>query len=389
MAASPQLIGLQKPTCPWRRDSDGRSENLKIRERLMDLSPNDIRNYEFSTQMRGYSKDEVNDFREQAATTIEVLKQENLKLSMEIDSLKTQLAGLRQFEDTIKSAAIDARRNADLTVANAKKEAELILSQAKTEAESIIGSRTHKVTEIEEQIAKLQLAKKSYLYKLRNLIRSHLEVLEEVVSSEPTTPSKSDIEVTESTEVSHKKLETIASMPEKPEPIKTEEANAAEEIVPVATPPEVGMIEEAAPAATEEVPDQQVLPERPVDPELAAALEKYQRKEEEPPAEQQPPVAMAESPAAPGEIVETTARAEDIPEGFITPETDKPTGNTVDQVAVTADSQADATEHNAVDIDKAADQAKADPKMNPENLAEELDRVVAKFEEEMDKAEKS
>ncbi len=355
----------------------------------MDLSPNDIRNYEFSTQMRGYSKDEVNDFREQAATTIEVLKQENLKLSMEIDSLKTQLAGLRQFEDTIKSAAIDARRNADLTVANAKKEAELILSQAKTEAESIIGSRTHKVTEIEEQIAKLQLAKKSYLYKLRNLIRSHLEVLEEVVSSEPTTPSKSDIEVTESTEVSHKKLETIASMPEKPEPIKTEEANAAEEIVPVATPPEVGMIEEAAPAATEEVPDQQVLPERPVDPELAAALEKYQRKEEEPPAEQQPPVAMAESPAAPGEIVETTARAEDIPEGFITPETDKPTGNTVDQVAVTADSQADATEHNAVDIDKAADQAKADPKMNPENLAEELDRVVAKFEEEMDKAEKS
>ena len=144
----------------------------------MDLSPNDIRNYEFANKMRGYSKDEVDDFRELVAAALEALKQENLKLSIEIDSLKTQLAGLRQFEDTIKSAAIDARRNADLTVANAKREAELLLSRAKTEAMEIIGSRAQKVGEIEDQITKLQFAKKSYLSKLRNLSKSHLEVLE-------------------------------------------------------------------------------------------------------------------------------------------------------------------------------------------------------------------
>ena len=351
----------------------------------MELSPNDIRNYEFANQMRGYSKEEVDNLLEQVAAAMEALKQENLKLSMEIDSLKTQLAGLRQFEDTIKSAAIDARRYADLTVGNAKKEAELILSGAKTEVDSILGSRTRKVGEIEDQITKLQLAKKSYLSKLRNLIKSHLEVLEDVVSGEVIAEPKSRLEVTESIEVTRKKLETIATRPDKTGPIKTEEANAAEQIVPASPTPE----EEPLPTAAEDVSgDQAPHQDQPVDPELAAALEKYQRKEE--PAEQQPTATPTTDRApAPGEMIETSARAEDVPEGFVVPKVDTEASDSTDKVAVAADSQSDATEHNAVDIDTPHDSSESDPKMAPENLAEELDRVVAKFEEEMDKAEKS
>ena len=72
----------------------------------MSLTPNDIRNYEFSNQMRGYDKEEVDDFLEQTARALEEVKQENLKLSMEMDSLKSQLAGLRQFEDKIGRAHV-------------------------------------------------------------------------------------------------------------------------------------------------------------------------------------------------------------------------------------------------------------------------------------------
>ena len=109
----------------------------------MDLSPNDIRNYEFPSQMRGYDKDEVDSLLEQIAAAMEEIKQVNLNLSMELDSVKGQLQGLRQFEDTIKSAAIDARRNADLTMDNAKQEAELLLGKAKNEAEKIIESKSN------------------------------------------------------------------------------------------------------------------------------------------------------------------------------------------------------------------------------------------------------
>lgn len=355
----------------------------------MDLSPNDIRSYEFAHQMRGYDREEVDNFLEQVATALEALKQDNLKLSMEIDSLKTQLAGLRQFEDTIKSAAIDARRNADMTVANAKKEAELILSRAKTEAQEIVGSRAQKVSAIEEQITKLELAKKSYLSKLRNLIKSHLEILEEVASIESAaTESKSAIEVTESTEVTRKKLETIATKPTKAEPIKTEEAKAAEKIVP-ASP---GAAEaEPSPTATEDVSDddQGRQPERVVDPELAAALESYQRKDEPVAEQQEPPLPKADYVPAPGQLIETTARAEDVPEGFIAKDDAKQATNATDKVPTPAAGQPSPTEHNAIHIDAAADSKKNHSSIGPEDLAEELDRVVAKFEEEMDKAAKN
>ena len=351
----------------------------------MDLSPNDIRNYEFAHQLRGYDREEVDDFQEDVAAALEALKQENLKLAMEIDSLKTQLAGLRQFEDTIKSAAIDARRNADLTVGNAKQEAELILSRAKTETMEIIGSRAQKVGEIEDQISKLQLAKRSYLSKLRNLIKSHLEVLEEGTDSEVAAESKGGLEVTESTELSRQKFETIATRPDESGPIKTEEASVAEQTaateVATAAPP---------PAAAEDVSDDQAPPgDQSVDPELAAALEKYQRKEE-PAAEQEqaspPPTQRA---PAPGEIVETSARAEDIPEGFVTAKADDTVDDDTGEIEATADSQQDATEHSATDVDPPADTAEGDSKMATDNLANELDRVAAKFEEEMDKADKN
>ncbi len=350
----------------------------------MDLSPNDIRNYEFASQMRGYAKEEVDDFREKVAVALEGLKQENLKLSMENESLKTQLAGLRQFEETIKNAAIDARRNADMTIANAKKEAELIISRARTEAESILGSRAKKVSEIEDQIAKLELAKKSYLAKLRNLITSHLQVLDEVAREESAPSAKNDLEVTDSTEVSRQKLETLVTPPSKSEPIKTEEANAVEHIIPTPAPEATPSESEPAAAASE-----QSSSEHPVDPELAAALEKYQRKEP-PPIKEQPSPPTMDAPPAPGQIVETTARAEDIPNGFITPEMEKtPPPDDTDKIALSPDAPEEATEHNAISIDQSTEPAPAEEDISPEKLAQELDRVVAKFEEEMDKAEKS
>lgn len=327
----------------------------------MDLSPNDIRNYEFGTQMRGYDKDDVRNVLEDVATTLETMKQNDLKLSMEIDSLKTQIAGLRQFEDTIKSAAIDARRNADLTVGNAKQEAELIVSRAKTEADEIIGSRASKVTHFEDQINKLQLTKKSYLAKLRNLIKSHLEMINALAEEDPDLSAfDNDVLVTDSTDVTRSKIETIGDTPPDEEPVHAEEANAADEIIPA----------DPEPAADEA--------DKPVDPELAAALESYktdhQPKSDEDMSPAGPPVPHAD------ELIETTARAEDIPAGFVVGgkgDGSEKTGT--DKIATEGKDETEAVDHNAIDID-------GKTSMSPDDLADELDKVAAKFEEEMDKA---
>lgn len=438
------------------------------------LSPNDIRNYEFPNQMRGYDKDEVREFLQQVAVALEDLKQENLKLSMERDSVRTQLEALKQFEDTIKSAAIDARRNADSLVANAKKEVGEILNKARMEAEKTVGSRAEEARRLDEQITKLRMIKTSYQTKLKDLIESHIELIDEIqkckapdtpkieppaktatasaddtartpvvdeaadndasadtpaaskqedsstseVSLEPEpsgldTPLDADwvkaareaniliadppglqqpsqptngLDVEEVTEVTTKRRETFSSEPEPVEPERTEEANAAEQIVAVGPAPDPPPIPE---------------PEPPIDPELAAALESYQAAHgTAPELSRKQPLAADQPDANDNEQRDESMRAtpNDFDDRYKTgkvetqPDLDQP-GN---------------TEHNLIDIDEPIGETNPEPtippsqrkpggtKKNassddaaPDDIARELDEVAARFEEEMDKAARS
>ncbi len=361
----------------------------------MDLSSNDIRNYEFATQMRGYSKDEVDNLLDQVAAALDAVKQENLKLSMEVDSLKSQLSGLRQFEDTIKSAAIDARRNADMTLNNAKKEADLILSKAREEADRMIGSRTEKLAELEARISSAEMAKKSYLNKMRGVITSHLEIIDHLIKNEPLMQQSHEeeseteygpmddsdrIQVTSSDEVERRTMETIGTPSQSAEPIRTEEANEAGKIIEVSRdgqPPD-----ETSEVKTDTEEDET---SGPVDPELAEALENYQAdggEDDEKHDSMEPPPTEVASPA-PGEIRETSSLAEDIPPEFIVAPNTDTSGSSPDEEAATDKLEVGDTPENKSDSDQPTPSG---PPASPEELARELDKVVAKFEEEMDKA---
>lgn len=360
----------------------------------MDLSPNDIRNYEFSNQMRGYSKDEVDSLLDQVAAALDAVKQENLKLSMEVDSLNSQLIALRQFEDTIKSAAIDARRNADMTVNDAKEEAELILTKARDEADELLSSRTEKLAALDSKIAAADLAKKSYLNKVHDIITSHLEIIDHLRDSKPETKCSDEdqdsdvgtdsgkIEVTQSGEVDRKQMETIGTPWKSDGPIRTEDANAAEEIIEVSSVKDP----EAAELADDDAKTDEADPSKPVDPELAEALQKYQHRDSSSAEDSEESPSSNHMAPPPGQLIETTARAEDIPPGFIAgPSTGGVDANSED---------GSATDKFKLNDPKTGDQDSASPAaslppVTPEDLAEELDNVVAKFEEEMDKAAKS
>lgn len=366
----------------------------------MDLSPNDIRGYEFRSQMRGYDKDEVDNFLDQVASALEETKQQNLKLSMELESMKAQLASLKQFEDTIKSAAIDARRNADMTVATAKQEAEMMLSKAKQQAEDILAKRAQDLSELEAKITRLGLTKKSYLSKIHSMIQSHLEMIDEVDSGEVQTDdvqtgeelSDTDdkIAVTESTDIKTGKRETVAQQPPEPaeEEAEEEEEEAAEDVTDSETADEAaaGLAADLQDAIQDEPADQPT--EQAIDPELAAALESYKKMTAQKAAEEKHrPQPEIPPPPPQGVIVETTARAEDVPHGFIAKESGQEEDHSTDKVRMGQGDSSASMEPNSLDGFKSPENAKAP--LPPEKLAEELDEVAARFAEEMDKAAKS
>ena len=326
---------------------------------------------------------------------------------MEIDSLKSEISALRQFEDTIKSAAIDARKNADQTMASAKKEAEQIMSKARGEAEQLIKMQSKKIAALEAQLSKLELSKKTYISKLRSMINSHLEIVEEAAKADikkdltgiaDDDESIEDFEVTDSSEVSRSTLETIATEPSE-ESIKTEDANAAEEILPAAAAAILGNNLDSAPPPTEDNEKAQI--EEPVndkasiDPELSVALESYKAKAEAEgsmdPGNQNP---IDELPVPPqGAIVETTKTAEEVPDEFITanepmPESDEDNDDPIkvntDRVNISPDAQDTPTEHNQIDIDKVEDKKES----SSGDIGDELDKIVDAFEQKMDEAAK-
>jgi DivIVA domain-containing protein len=294
----------------------------------MSLTANDIRSIEIRTQMRGYDKEEVDNLLEQVAVALETAKQETVKLSMEIDSLRAQVNTLKENEDVIKIAAIDARKNADSTIAAAKKEAVEIIAKAKEAAEQVIIEKGKKVEEIEQHVLSLDQNRKAYLSKLRNLISSHLELAEREAESDvkeamaeaaESIANGETISVTESEDVTTENREIIAETNAEAE---TDTSRDYEDEV------EEVEVDEGGPEKQAELRE-----EEPSDEELAEALQQYQKDEVETDDEPtQPPTQSAPSLASPDQKwEETTALASDVPPEFIVKgkesNTDAPTGS--------------------------------------------------------------
>ena len=322
----------------------------------MSLTANDIRSIEIRSQMRGYDKEEVDNLLEQVAVALDTTKQENVKFAMEIDSLRSEVTSLRENEDVIKNAAIDARKNADATIKAAKKEAADIVVKAKEKSEKVMSEHASKVQEIEQHIQGLDQNRKAYLSKLRNLISSHLELAEREAESdvkeamaeaaEAITGAES-ITVTNTEDVTTESREILTADPEDGDDYDEEDSQD----------------EDSGPEKQAELRE-----DEPTAAELEEALKQYQDGKSGADGEPtQPPDEVPPSLASPGQKwEETSALASEIPPEFIVkkqgPKTDAPTGS-----AATPHPKANKT--GKVDVNK------------------EFNEIAAKLEE-IEKAEK-
>lgn len=165
----------------------------------MELTPNEMRNHEFSTSMRGFDRAEVRAFIEGAATALEEAKAQILKLKEEKNSLESKYEQLKNLEDTIKSAVLEAQKSANQIVANAKKEAELLVEEAKLERGKSIEENYKKVSELESRIREMEHTKETFYSKLRSEIEAHLKLVDSICppdkdsfKSEEVSPDEND-----------------------------------------------------------------------------------------------------------------------------------------------------------------------------------------------------
>lgn len=160
----------------------------------MGLTPNEIRNQEFSSSMRGYTRSEVEAFKEAAASALEEAKVELLKLTESKGSLQDKYQDLKDLEETLKTSVVEAQRGAEQTVANAKKEAELIITEAKRRRDEVIENKHRALAELETRIHELEFTRKSFYARLRSELESYLKLINqaEAYQQDIVAPSPSE-----------------------------------------------------------------------------------------------------------------------------------------------------------------------------------------------------
>ena len=106
----------------------------------MALTPLDIQNKSFQTKMRGYEKDEVDDFLDLVVRDYEDSVQKNRELEKALKHAEEKLEYFNELKDALNQSIIVAQDTADKVKTSASKESEVIVTSAQNKADEMVAN---------------------------------------------------------------------------------------------------------------------------------------------------------------------------------------------------------------------------------------------------------
>ena len=123
------------------------------------MTPLDIQQQKFKTKFRGFDIREVDAFLEQLANAFEGMQRTQTDLQEEVRRLELEIQGYRKREETFKRALLNSQKVLDQMKDNARKSAELIIAEAEVKAEKILNKAHNRLAQLHEDISELNLIK--------------------------------------------------------------------------------------------------------------------------------------------------------------------------------------------------------------------------------------
>ncbi len=143
----------------------------------MRITPIDIQQYQFKTRPLGYEKAGVDHFLEMVADELERFMRQHQELKEELARTRAGLGEMRQREATLKETLVTTQRVTDDLKCNARKEADIIVADAHLQAERIVRDAEDRRIQLIGEIQDLKRQKISFETSLRTLVESHLRLL--------------------------------------------------------------------------------------------------------------------------------------------------------------------------------------------------------------------
>lgn len=145
----------------------------------MRLSPLDIKKQDFKRVMRGVDPEEVQAFLNMVAAQWEELAGEQSRLEHKITELETKLQHYKEVEEALQEAVKTARESSRQTLEVAKRKAQSIVDAAAETAERIHNKVHGDQYELKRDIQALRSQRTEVIARLRNVLRTELEILGE------------------------------------------------------------------------------------------------------------------------------------------------------------------------------------------------------------------
>lgn len=144
----------------------------------MGITPEVVRQKEFSAKFRGFDVRQVDAFLEDVAGEMEALNRKVDDLAEMNRKLNHENKGYRKRENSMKRAMIQSQKVLDQMKENAEKTSRNIIAEAELEAERIL-SRAHKrLSRLHNDISELKRQRMQLEMQIGSVIESHSKLLE-------------------------------------------------------------------------------------------------------------------------------------------------------------------------------------------------------------------
>lgn len=162
----------------------------------MTIAPIDITNAarRFRRCFRGYKVTEVEHFLAQLAGELEALLADKAALEEKVEALQQRLDTYYEMEELLKSAVVTAEKAAQEKRENAKREAELIVAEANQKRSRILDEAHAQARGVREEIERLRAERDRFAAQMRSTLEAELSLLDSghVVVQDRTEKSEVD-----------------------------------------------------------------------------------------------------------------------------------------------------------------------------------------------------
>ena len=144
----------------------------------MGVTPLVIKQKEFSTRSRGFDVQEVDTFLEEVARELERQDLAMESLKQEKHRLDLENQGYRKREDSMKNAMLQSQKVLDHMKENAKKSAQVVIANAEVEAEKILNRAHKRLSQLHSDITELKRQRIQLEMQISSVLESHSKLLQ-------------------------------------------------------------------------------------------------------------------------------------------------------------------------------------------------------------------